>query len=371
MSEVFFTRFGASHFNDSIISRLEKMFDRAGAGSIIKENELCAVKAHFGERGNVSFISPVYYRAIIDRIKLCGGSPFVADTNTLYVGARNNAVKHLETAAMHGFNSATLGAPVLIADGLRGTDFVDVEINQKNIKKAHIGSAFYWADSMIVISHVKAHMMSGMGAAIKNLSMGCGSRAGKQEQHSGANPAVNEAKCTACGECLSWCNFSAIEMGMKARINELKCSGCGECVAACKFDAIEPNWETELPGMQEKMAEYALAAIANKKNKVFYFNFIINVTPECDCAPSSGAFLVPDIGILGSFDPVAIDTASAFLVNGASAIDHNVNGVKGYDLRHKEKDKFRMAHPDTVWQVQLEHAEKIGLGKREYELIEI
>ncbi len=371
MSEVYFTRFGASYFNDSIIKRLEKMFDRAGAGSVIKENELCAVKAHFGERGNVSFISPVYYRAIIDRIKICGGLPFIADTNTLYVGGRNNAVKHLETAAMHGFNSATLGVPVIIADGLRGTDFVDVEINQKHIKKAHIGSAFYWADSMIVLSHVKAHMMSGMGAAIKNLAMGCGSRAGKQEQHSGSNPLINEDKCTACGECISWCAFEAIEIGIKAAINAGKCSGCGECVAACKFDAIEPNWETDLPIMQEKMAEYALAAVYNKKGKVFYFNFIINVTPECDCAPSSGAYLIPDIGILGSFDPVAIDAASADLVNKAAAIDYNVNGIKEYDIAHKASDKFKMVHPETVWHIQLEHAERIGLGTRKYELIEI
>ncbi|HRU39323.1 MAG TPA: DUF362 domain-containing protein, partial [Candidatus Goldiibacteriota bacterium] len=268
-SEVHFTRFGAETNDDSILDRLKKLFDRAGAGSIIKDKENVAVKAHFGERGNVSFVSPLYYRVIVDRIRDCGGSPFLTDTNTLYVGYRNNAVKHLETAIRHGFSFSTVNAPLVIADGLTGTDFVEVEIKGSHLKKASIASAIYWANSMVVVSHCKGHMMTAMGAAIKNLGMGCASRSGKQEQHSGNVPRFKEKYCTGCGECALWCNFGAISMkGGKAVNDPLKCAGCGECIPACRFDAIDSNWDTEIVKMNEKMAEYALAVVSNKKNKV-------------------------------------------------------------------------------------------------------
>ncbi len=371
-SEVYFTKFGASHFNDSILKRLETLFDRAGAGSIIKQNENVAVKAHFGEPGNVSFVSPVYYRAVIDRIKLCGGNPFVADTNTLYVGERNNAIKHLNAAHRQGFGYSTLGAPIVIADGLLGADFVEVPVEGKHFKKVKIGSAFYWADSMVVMTHVKGHMMAAVGGAIKNLSMGCGCRAGKQEMHSGNKPSVKEKECTACGECVDWCNFKAISLDSgKAAIDGEKCSGCGECISVCRFDAIASNWDTDLIDMHEKMAEYAAGAVSNKKGKVFYLNFLINITPECDCIPSSAGYLVPDIGILGSFDPVAIDKASEDLINQTPAIDYNLKPMADYDRSFEKTDKFRMAHPEVKKNAQLEHAVKMGMGRAEYELVEV
>ncbi len=371
-SEVFFTRFGAPHADDSILKRLSKMFDRAGAGGIIKENEMVAVKAHFGEEGNVSFVSPLYYRTVVDRIKACGGNPFLTDTNTLYVGERNNAVKHLNTALKHGFSFVSAGAPLVIADGLTGMDGVDVNISGTHIKKARVASAVYWASTMIVMSHCKGHMMTAMGGAIKNLGMGCTPRSGKQDQHSGNVPQYKTAACTGCGECVTWCNFDALKIVDGKVINDpAKCAGCGECVPACRFDAIESKWDTDLQKMNEKMAEYASAVMANKKGKAFFINFVLNITPECDCMPSSGSYLVPDIGILASFDPVAIDTASAELVNSAKVIKENVEKNEGYDMKHAEKDKFKMVHPHLNWRVQLEHAQKMGLGTMEYELIEV
>lgn len=371
-SEVYFTKFGASNFNDSILRRLETLFDRSGAGSIIKKNENVAVKAHFGEPGNVSFVSPVYYRTVIDRIKLCGGNPFVADTNTLYTGERNNAVKHLNAAHRQGFGYSSLGAPLIIADGLTGADFVEVPVDGVHLKKARIGSAFYRADSMIVMTHVKGHMMASVGGAIKNLSMGCACRAGKQEMHSGNKPAIKEKYCTSCGECVAWCGFGAISIeNGKAQITGEKCSGCGECISVCRSDAITSNWDTDITAMHEKMAEYAAGAVANKKGKVFYLNFLMNITPECDCIPSSGGYLVPDIGILGSFDPVAIDKASEDLINQAPAIDYNLNPIADYDRSFEKTDKFRMVHPEIKKNTQLEHAVKMGMGSTDYEIIEI
>jgi len=371
-SEVYFTRAGAQNFNDSIIDRLVKMFDRVGAGSIIKEKEFVALKGHFGEEGNVSFVSPVYYRPIADRVKTCGGSPFLTDTNTLYGGQRNHAVNHINVALKHGFSYATVGAPVIIADGLLGKDFVEVPINKKHVKKAKVASAVYWADSMIVITHCKGHMITGLGGAIKNVGMGCASRGGKQEQHSGTHPNVSKKKCTACKLCEKWCDAKAITVidGV-AVIDEKKCTGCGECIAVCRFDAIDSRWDEEAPLVQEKMAEYAYAVLQNKKDKVVYFNFIINVTPECDCMPSSDNYLIPDIGILASFDPVAIDAASIELTNKAKAIDMNIADKKGYDLKYTEKDKFKMVHPEIDWKYQINYAFELGLGNKEYELLEV
>jgi uncharacterized Fe-S center protein len=371
-SEVYFTRMGADHGDDSILKRLTKLFDRAGGGGIIKENDIVAVKAHFGEQGNVSFVSPVYYRTIVDRIKVCGGSPFITDANTLYVGERNNAVKHLNVALRHGFSYATVNAPVIIADGLLGADFVEVNIDKKHIKKAKVAAAIYWAPVMIVMTHCKGHMLASFGGALKNVGMGCASRAGKQEQHSGNVPKFDSGKCIGCGSCLDWCNFGALKVVDGKVINDpVKCAGCGECIAACRFDAIESNWDADAEAMQEKMVEYCCAALENKKGKVLYFNFVLNVTPECDCMPSSDRFMIPDIGILASFDPVAIDTASLDMINKAKTISENVRDKKDFDLKYSDTDKMKMAHPNIDWHVQLKYAEELGLGSKDYDLIEI
>ncbi|HDT15456.1 MAG TPA: DUF362 domain-containing protein [Firmicutes bacterium] len=369
-SEVYFTKAGAAHFTDSILTRLEKLFDRAGAGSIIKQDELVAVKTHFGEPGNVTFIPPVYAGRITERIKICGGRPFITDTNTLYVGGRSNSADHTVSAMKNGFSYSTIGAPIVISDGLLGGDYVDVEIGLENIKKAKIASGIYWADSMIVLSHVKMHLNTSLGAALKNLGMGCASRGGKQEQHSGNVPGIKKENCTACSECVSWCSFEAITVEDTVKIDEDKCAGCGECIAVCRFDALECRWDGGSEKLQEKMAEYAFAAVKNKKGKVFYFNFLLNITPDCDCLPSSGKIITPDIGILASFDPVAIDAASADLIKKAAVIEENVKDRSGSDMNYAGKDNFKLVWPNLDHNVQLDYAEKIGLGSKDYELVE-
>lgn len=371
-SEVYCTKFGAENMDDSILNRLVKLFDRVGTGGIIKENDMVAVKAHFGEEGNISYISPIFYRTIIDRIKICGGKPFISDTNTLYVGERNNAIKHLNLALKHGFSFATVNAPVLIADGMTGMDFVEETINLKHIKKAKIASAFYWANAIVVLSHCKGHMLTSMGGAIKNIGMGCAARPGKQEQHSGSAPKFKSEFCIGCGECVKWCNFNAIKIKNKKAINDpSKCIGCGECIAACRYDAIDTFWDSDITKMNEKMVEYAYAVIKSIKNKIVFFNFLMNITPECDCMPSTDKYIVPDIGILASFDPVAIDCASVELINSTAIINENIKDKKSYNIKYSNKDKFKMIHPELNWKTQLEYGQKIGLGNMDYELIEV
>ena len=372
-SEVYFIPVGASHLNDSILDRLKKLFNRSGAGSIIKENALTAVKLHFGEYGNVSFIPPVYYGVLSEQVKLCGGKPFLTDTNTLYVGNRSNSVDHTINALKNGFSFTTAGAPVVIADGLTGSDYVNVEINMKHVKKAKIASSIYWADSMITVSHAKMHLATSYGGAIKNIGMGCAARGGKQEQHSGNEPLIIKEKCTGCGECVKWCGYGALSVeGRKVKLDSAKCSGCGECISVCRFDALATKWDETNANLQEKMAEYAFAALQNKKGKAFHFVFIINVTPDCDCLPATGRYIVPDIGILASFDPVAADMAAIDLINSKKALETTIKSSdRKYDASFSGRDNFKVVYPQLEWATQLEHAEKIRLGKREYELVEV
>ncbi len=358
----------------SLLDKVEKLLKRTGLEKMIAPKDLVAIKIHFGETGNMAYIRPPYVRRVVDMVKKLGGRPFLTDANTLYVGTRANSVDHLETAITNGFDYAVVGAPLIIADGLTGKDYVKVPVDGKHFKEVNIGSAAYHADAMVVMTHFKCHELSGFGGAIKNLGMGLGSRSGKQQMHSDVLPKIKDDKCTGCNKCSKWCPADAIEMvpwtgnkkGEQAAILDEKCWGCGECVVTCPFDAITINWRTTPEAVQEKMAEYALGAVQGKAGKVVYLSFVMDISPECDCYGHNDLPVVQDLGILASFDPVALDKACADLVNAMPALPGSViEGLKAGE------DKFEGVHPGIHWQAQLEHAERIGLGSMEYELLEL
>jgi uncharacterized Fe-S center protein len=366
-SNVFFTNLRARNASDSKINKIQRLFDESGMKNLIAENDLTAIKIHFGEKGNDSYINPVFVRQIVDKIKSAKGKPFVTDTNTLYHGERHNAVDHLVTAIEHGFNYAVLGAPVLIADGLTSNNITEVEIDKKHFNKVKIASDIVNADGMIVLSHFKGHELAGFGGAIKNLAMGCAPAKGKRDQHS-PRPFVLSSNCKSCGKCIKICPASAVNITNKlANINKDKCIGCCECLTICPFRAIEIDWTTEVIPFMERMTEYALGAVINKQNKTGYINFLINITPDCDCFPFSDSAIVPDIGILASDDPVAIDKASYDLVNKQTGFDDSklkCNHQSGFD-------KFKGMRDYTEGFIQIEYGEQIGLGSKNYNLIEI
>lgn len=369
-SKVYFMNLRARSPKENKITKLKKLFEAAGLGDFLRKNELTAIKLHFGEAGSDGFINPVFVRQIVDKVKEKGAKPFLTDTNTLYSGSRKNAVDHMETAILHGFDYAVVGAPIIIADGLLQENSVDVEINKKHFKTATIAGAIAEADNMIVLSHFKGHEMAGFGGAIKNLAMGCAPAKGKKDQHS-TRPEVNENKCIGCGNCVKVCPEEAITMeNKKSIIDKNKCIGCGECMTVCPTRAIRLNWDTEIKEFTEKMTEYAYAAIADKKDKVGYINFVINVTPDCDCVPWSDAPIVPDIGILASTDPIALDKACLDLVNKASGNTNSFFHEHAHDCKCGD-DKFKFMRKDTHGDVQISYGEEIGLGNSEYELIEI
>lgn len=366
-SEVYFVNLRARSANQNKITKIRKLFEAAGFENLITENDLTAIKIHFGEKGNDGYVNPVFVRQIVDKIKEAKGKPFVTDTNTLYLGHRHNAVDHLTTAIEHGFNYSVLNAPVIISDGLKSHNVKKVSINQKHFKDVSIAGDIVDADSMIVVSHFKGHELAGFGGSVKNLAMGCAPATGKKDQHS-PRPYITEETCKACGKCIKICPENAISIiNNKAQIDKTACIGCCECIAICNLNAIEINWETEIIPFMEKMTEYALGAITGKENKVGYFNFLINITPDCDCFPFSDAPIVPDIGILASKDPIALDKASYDLVN-------NQEGLTTSRLGENHKsgcDKFKAMRKNSEGFIQISYGEEIGLGNIKYKLITI
>jgi uncharacterized Fe-S center protein len=365
-SNVYFANLRSRSGDDNKGSKLVKLFDKAKFNELFNEDELIGLKIHFGERGNDSYISPTLIRYIIDKIKDTGANPFLTDTNTLYYGKRHNSVDHFKTAILNGFSYSVVGAPVIIADGLHSENESLIQINQKHVSNAKIGGDIVNSDGLIVASHFKGHGLSGFGGAVKNLAMGCATIAGKLEQHECAKPIIQE-NCNNCGVCSSLCPVDAIGKENSYYIIYEKCIACMNCWDGCPNGAIDLNWEKEIPEFIERMAEYALAAIKGKSEKIGYFNFLTNITPDCDCVPWSDAPIVPDIGFLASNDPVAIDAASVHLIN-------QQKGIKD-SMLHKNcdhgADKFRGVWENVDGTQLLRYSEEIGLGKMDFNLIEI
>lgn len=366
-SKVYFTDFRAEPGNN-LLQKLNRLIKKAGIENIDFNNKYVAIKIHFGEPGNLAYLRPNYAKVIVDEVKKLGGKPFLTDCNTLYVGGRKNALDHIEAAYLNGFTPFSTGCHVMIADGLKGTDEQIVKIQGEYIKEAKIGRVIMDADIIISLNHFKGHEATGFGGAIKNLGMGCGSRAGKMEMHSSGKPNVINKACKRCKQCIKICAHGAIyynEEGI-ANINHNKCVGCGRCIGICNFDAIKsPNDEAN-DILNKKMAEYALAVVKDRPQ--FHINIICDVSPNCDCHAENDAPIVPNVGMLASFDSVALDKACADLVNKQKPFE---NSNLGENIKNsiKGKDNFGISHPDTDWESQIEHSKKIGLGTDKYELI--
>jgi len=367
MSKVYFADMRAGH-KENLFDKISRLLILAGLNRHISDGDLTAVKIHFGEKGNSAFIRPVFARRVVEEIKKLGARPFLTDSSTLYPGERKEAVSALTCAIENGFGYACVGAPLIISDGLRGVTETGVAVDGELLKKVYIGSEIVEADSLVCLTHFKCHELTGFGGAIKNLGMGCASRKGKLVQHSTVAPVVAALQCTGCGICPRSCAHDAIVFtGGKAVIDPQKCTGCSRCITVCPVKAINIQWNEAADLVMRKMAEYAKGAVSGKEERSVYLSFITQVSPACDCYGHADAPIVNDIGICASTDPVAIDQACADLVNGA-------RGNEDSALRSGHEaggDKFRGCWPEIPWEVQLEHAEKIGLGTRTYELVRI
>jgi len=374
MSEVFFVSSRADS-RERNLTKYRRLLQKLDLGKIVQKDDLVAIKTSFGEQGNLTYLRPQYIKVVVDEVKRLGGRPFLTDTNTLYAGGRQNSRDHMITALENGFGYEVTGAPIVFAGGLLGFEYRTVPVNGEHYSEAKISPAALDADAIISVAHFKGHMICGFGGTMKNLGMGFGARAGKQMMHSDVHPAVTAEKCDGCARCYKWCPEKAISMvddpegrGHKiASIDDPACVGCGECVATCFTGAIGISWKSDPAIVQQKMAEYAAAALHEKKGRFAAINFIIDVTPDCDCLGWSDNPIVPNIGIAASLDPVSIDAASLDLVNQARGITMSALDEAGITSR----DKFGSVHKGIDPTAQLVHGEKIGLGERAYELISL
>jgi uncharacterized Fe-S center protein len=318
--------------------------------SPVKDGDIVAIKIHPGEYGNTTHIRPVVVRTVVDLVIKQGGIPFVTDTTTLYKGMKLNAAQLIQGAAMNGFTHASMNAPFIVADGLRGSDGIEIKINGEALDKITVASGIAQADSMIVISHGKGHPASGFGGAVKHLGMGCLDRAGKIKVHEVGRPSIDPEKCTQCGDCVQVCPWGAIT---PPRIDHKICCGELSCADACQQEAIIPPHDAS-DKMQKRLGEAALAPVRALNGRIGYINWVYDITPGCDCFNFSAQHFVDDIGILGGKDPVAIDAATIDLINERMKND-------GKSIYH-------------VWgvdpSIHIETAEKIGCGSRKYSLVE-
>ena len=371
-SKVYFTDMRARP-GTNLQQKLERLVRAAGIGDIDFADKYVAIKLHFGEPGNLSFLRPNWAKTVADVVKSLGGKPFLTDCNTLYVGRRKNALDHLDAAAENGFSPLSTGCQVIIADGLKGTDEVAVPVaGGEYVKEAKIGRAVMDADVFISLAHFKGHESTGFGGAIKNIGMGCGSRAGKMEMHCAGKPEVDKEKCRGCHMCARNCAHGAISFdeNRRASIDHTKCVGCGRCLGVCNFDAIHNPNNAANDELNCRMAEYAKAVVDGRP--AFSINIVTQVSPFCDCHAENDTAIIPDVGMFASFDPVALDQACADACNAmpvlpGSLLDERLHAEGACD----HHDHFTNTSPETDWRTCLAHGEKIGLGRRAYELVTV
>ena len=356
MSRVFYIKVKGGEQVASLADKTIAVLQKIPTLDSIKENDLAGIKIHFGEKDNIGHINAGVVKRVAAFLRKKTKRVFITDTNTLYLSSRSNSVDHIQLAYEHGFALSKIDIPVIIADGLTGRNFSAIGVPGKHLKSVKIASDIANCEYLLCLSHMTGHMQTGFGATLKNLGMGCASRAGKLEQHSSVLPSVTREKCIGCGTCVKWCPAASINIeGGKAVILQDSCIGCGECTVACKTGAIEIRWSAAIQVLQEKMAEYALGVTRTiGPRRMCYVNFLTHITKDCDCMAKDEPPICGDIGIMASEDPVALDKASVDLL-----------------IKVNKKDVFKAGYPGIGWSAQLDHAEAIGLGKTSYKLEEV
>jgi len=335
------------------MTALKKLLVKTASFFAYKKDEFVPVKLTIGDSACIYNISPELVKAVVSEIKKSKSKPFLFDTSVIYKGERQNAVDHLNLAQSKGFGYTRVGAPFIIADGVFGQDGREFSINEPYIGKIKVPSFIGMVDSLVVLSHVTGHIVSRYAGAIKNVAMGMSCRSAKQVQHSSLKPSVIAKNCVACGCCINICPVKAISfVKEKAVINQQLCVGCSECICACKFDAIYINWHEDPQIFCRRMSETAYHILSKFKNK-FFINFAFDITKECDCISSKDEMMVSqNIGILASDDIVSLDRATLDLI-----------------AKNEISDFF--GAKNEMYENMLTTAEVKGLGKIQYELVEV
>lgn len=351
---VYFIEASDNEKDEVLCEKLQDLIRTKDLLEFVADKDITAIKTHFGESPDLGFARPRFVKMLGQEVQGKGGAPFLTETSTLYKGNRDNAVKHIAHAHAQGFDFAATGMPIIMADGLFGDEEYAMPIKGKIYTSVRIAALLAKCNALIALSHFTGHLAAGFGATLKNLGMGCASRKGKMEQHSTSKPKINKKNCTGCGVCAAWCPQDAIALeDGHAKIDSVRCIGCGECLAMCRFDAVKYNWGATYEDLQKKIVEHALGVYSLHHEKSLYINIATRISKDCDCMGHSFKKIAPDVGILISRDPVAVDAASLDLVEERTG-----------------KTIPQMAY-DIPYRVQLEYAKELGFGSPEYSLITV
>ncbi len=370
MSEVFMADMVLKELSikESPLTKVKELLKRIKIEEIVEKGDVVAIKTHLGSEGGFRIVRPPFIKKVVEVIKELGGKPFVTDT------CRPPSLDYLEIANMQGINHLSIGAPVIIADGIKGEDYRVVKINGLVLKEVKVASAIADADAMIVITHAKGHRISSYGGALKNLGMGCVCHSEKRHIHSvlgGELPQWDSTRCELCGICVSSCDHGAISIkDNKVIIDEDKCVRCYRCVWVCPTRAL--SWSKKgLDRFLMALVDAAAAVISTfKRGKIGYLNFVMDVTFACDCTPWSTIPIVPDQGILASTDIVAIEKASLDLINQAPGIPGQIGPGGRIKALDKGENKFLRIYRTDPY-IQVKYAERLGLGSSHYKLIKV
>jgi uncharacterized protein len=350
---VYFLEAGDNEADQHLCDRLDGLLRAENLLACIARQDVTAIKSHFGESPKLGYVRPGYLKMVGELVKSRGGIPFLTETSTLYKGQRSDAISHIAHAHRQGFDYAATGMPIIMADGLFGDEEHVVPVAGKVYTSVQIAALLAKCNALVVVSHFTGHLLAGFGAALKNIGMGCASRKGKMAQHSTAKPKISKKKCTGCGTCIEWCPQEAISMRDDvATIDPGKCIGCGECLAMCRFDSVKFNWGATYEDLQKKIVEHAMGVACLFQDKSLYINVLTRISKDCDCMGQTFEKIIPDIGILVSRDPVALDAASLDLVE-----------------QRAGRLLAQMAY-DIPYRFQLAYAKEIGFGSLDYKLVQ-
>ena len=390
-SEVLYARFDDAGWEVSNLEIIAHLFEEF-VGKSIHKGERILLKTHFGQWGNLQYLRPSIIRLLVDLIKDKGALVSVGETTGLgydydgKFGGRGTASDYITMAARHGFDMGTLGAPIIMLDGELGVDTFSVAINGEYVQRVDVGRGALHFDKIIMVTHGKGHPNGGIGGSIKNLGIGMVGKYSKAMAHRGQGISIDQNKClgSKCQKCLQYCPKRCISMnenGNSVQINTDECVYCQHCMDICrtvvKQKAISMPWIQSDDEQSRRWAENAAGVIKGLgPERIYYLQFVMDISPMCDCVPATPYFMTSDIGLLAGRDPVAIDQAMLDLINNAPS---NPNSP----IAHLSPGEDKIAHIfaksnadgtitlATKHLAQLEQASKIGIGLRLYSLKEI